>query len=255
MAVPIVAAAGAKLIGAKAAGAAVAKGAAVKAGATAGAKSAAVKASTVSAGSKAGTITSAPKVKIAGKKTLATPKQYSPLNQKPNIKTKAQLEKYKNQKIQKDLSKERLNENEDLEDYLEKNLSETNQEEEVAKKKDTFVFIFALCVAIIKDAFQIFLNFLVITSLLATIISFPFTLILTTIIFISGKRGMFKMITYLMGIMVNQFAVGINSLPIATIAVILTFRGEKLSASLKKIPLHKISSPMSFIKTIQNKKT
>jgi hypothetical protein len=54
--------------------------------------------------------------------------------------------------------------------------------------------------------------------------SFLPTVILTAILFLSGKKSTMKIIMFLMALFIDYLFPGVNALPITTIAVFITFK-------------------------------
>lgn len=100
-------------------------------------------------------------------------------------------------------------------------------------KTSKLVFYSALFCAIIKDVIEIFLT-IYLSSWLITVISFLPSAILVALLFFSGKKSTMKIVTYLLGIAVDYVVPGVNALPLATIAVIITFKLDETSLSFLK---------------------
>jgi hypothetical protein len=101
------------------------------------------------------------------------------------------------------------------------------------EKTSKLVFNSALFCAIIKDVIEIYLTIYV-SSWLIIIISFFPSAILAALLFFSGKKSTMKIVIYLLGIAVDYIVPGVNALPIATIAVIITFKLDDISLSFLK---------------------
>lgn len=102
------------------------------------------------------------------------------------------------------------------------------QKEEESGMSST-IFFFLLITAVIKDAIEILLGFIIGINLFVWIISLPFTLFIFVIIFISGIRATWVFIGQILDLI--PFA---SIFPTATLTVILYYIFRKLPAPLKK---------------------
>jgi len=122
--------------------------------------------------------------------------------------------------------------------------TESNVNEQPAENK--FAFYAAMFFALIKDAIEIFLTAYLLGWLIPVLSFFP-TIILTAILFLSGKKGTMKMVFYLVALFIDYFFPGINVIPITSIATFITF---KLTPSASKdINSGNINKGLNIIKS------
>jgi len=155
-------------------------------------------------------------------------------------------------KITPEQEEEREKDNRTLLDrFLKKEKGRTESKEKVPspeKKTSKLVFRSALYCAMLKDAIEIYLTYLL-ASWLITIISFFPSAILTALLFFSGKKSTMKMILYLLGIAIDYIVPGVNTLPIATVAVIITFKSDDFLPFLKKLKKKDVDKGLGLVKS------
>lgn len=144
-----------------------------------------------------------------------------------------QKDKELEEKKKKDIDNQEDQEQEDQSKTEEQ--SEDDEEQETSLEINKNTFYFAMFLAIIKDAVELFLSSLFVTLPVVPIVSFIFTLLLTIVLFVDGKRGAFKSTMYMLSLMIEMFAPGfINSLPITSVVVYFTFKPEAINKILGK---------------------
>ncbi len=89
------------------------------------------------------------------------------------------------------------------------------------KSESKWPFYIAMFFAVIKDAVEIWL------SPVAPVLTFLPTIIITSILLLSGKKGTMKIVISLLTTLVDFLMPGVNILPMTTIAVFITMKPDK----------------------------
>ncbi len=97
-----------------------------------------------------------------------------------------------------------------------------NENSQPVKKQDKGWYNAAMFMAIWKDAVEIGLN-LIALGWLGPILSFLPTIVLTFILFMSGKKSTIKIVSYFLVLVLDLLLPGFNALPVTVIATFIVF--------------------------------
>jgi len=129
---------------------------------------------------------------------------------------------------------------------LSEKVQATNENSQAVPKQSKGWYNAAMFMAIWKDVIEIAMNLLALGWLSPFLSFFP-TIVLTFILFVSGKKSTLKIITYFLTLVIDLLIPGVNTLPLTTIATFIIFHIKP--TAIKKFDKNNLEKGVGIIKS------